>query len=354
MCDFPLLLLLFNRPDLTEVVLKSIKDIRISKIYIAIDGPRHDKPEERQLCLEVQRLAREFAVGKNVEFRLRDSNLGCGPGVKDALDWFFSREEAGIILEDDCEPAPDFFSFVSKMLYKYRDDKKIFMVSGDSFLPPGVESVHEYYFTKYTQIWGWGTWRDRWDKYRFHIREDELASWESAINQACPEKVEQLYWRRELNGLLSREIPHTWDHQLQFSSWREGCKCICSGANLITNHGLRSDATHTKFFIPKMFKEKSKNLVSKHTSSPHPQYFIEIDEILFWFHYLQGDANRFQQILIDADQEIQKYLLRHPEMGGVHNCVRTMADPMIGEVFDLFKRWFKKQADLLARAVHIK
>jgi hypothetical protein len=349
MSEFPLLLLLFNRPDLTEILLKSIEEIKISKIYIAIDGPRLTRPEDKTLCQKVQQLAREFAAGRNVEFRIRDSNLGCGPGVKDAIDWFFLNEEAGIILEDDCEPCPDFFGFVSRMLHEFRNDKSIFMVSGDNFLPNGIESVNNFYLTKYTQIWGWGTWRDRWEKYKFHIQEDELSGWESAIDQMCPEKAEQLYWRRELNNLLSKEMPHTWDHQLQFSSWREGCKNICPSANLITNHGLRNDATHTTTFIPKMFKEISKNLVNKHTTSASPQYFLEIDQILFWFHYLQGDASRFQQILIDSDQGFQKYLLKHPEIGGVHNCVRTMADPMLGEVVDLFKRWFNKQVDLLLR-----
>ena len=42
--------------------------------------------------------------------------------VSSAIGWFFEQEAEGIILEDDCLPAPAFFNFCDNLLEKYRND----------------------------------------------------------------------------------------------------------------------------------------------------------------------------------------------------------------------------------------
>ena len=133
----PLLLLLFNRPDLTASLLQIIESIFDRRIYIAIDGPRPGSQEDTSLCREVTRIVDRFSEKRLIPCRMliQSENLGCGPGVKAALDWFFENDESGIILEDDCHPHTDFFRFQDEMLERYRDDDSVFMVSGSSFLP---------------------------------------------------------------------------------------------------------------------------------------------------------------------------------------------------------------------------
>ena len=42
----PVLLLAFNRPELTEKVIESIKNYKPSKIYVSVDGPRKENVDD--------------------------------------------------------------------------------------------------------------------------------------------------------------------------------------------------------------------------------------------------------------------------------------------------------------------
>lgn len=339
---FPVLLILFNRPDLTAGLLDIVRGQSGRRIYIAADGPRPEKPQDGQLCAEVQEMARDFARHYDGECRLQlqSANLGCGPGVKAALDWFFDNEEAGIILEDDCHPHADFFRFQDEMLERYCGDASVFMVSGSSFLPKPFTLNAPSFFTKYAQIWGWGTWRRAWEKYEFLMQEGQRDSWVNVIEGACPDKAERYYWLREFNKLCGKPVPHTWDYQLQFSLWKANGKCLWPTQNLATNRGLRSDATHTLNPSDYLCQEAC-GLHAGLDGSPIPQS-AEIDKLLFWFHFLEGDVNRFRYILFESDESIQANLREISALGDIYTCRRIIADPMLGEVFNLAGKWLKK------------
>jgi GT2 family glycosyltransferase len=144
----PVLLLLFNRPDYTKILLEAIASIPLTSIYIAIDGPRTDHPEDINQINEVKKLVEGTQFRAPVIHKLyRDHNLGCRNGVKNALDWFFQQEEAGIILEDDCIPDPSFFPYCDELLEKYAKEEKDFAISGDNFLMEKVQIRDSYYFS---------------------------------------------------------------------------------------------------------------------------------------------------------------------------------------------------------------
>ena len=337
-----LLLILFNRPDLTFELFDILRAQPERRIYIAADGPRPGNEEDKSLCSDVQALARKFAdqYDGEVLLQIQSSNLGCGPGVKAAIDWFFENEEAGIILEDDCHPSQDFFRFQDKMLERYRDDDSVFMVSGSSFLPRPLTIEAPFFFTKYTQIWGWGTWRRSWKKYEFLLAEEDRLDWMQVLDDACPEIAERFYWMREFNKLCGKSVPHTWDYQLQFSAWKSKSKCIWPSTNLVTNRGLRPDATHTissSDYLCQKAREIGSNLDAQPAS-----YNLELDKLLFWFHFLEGDVNRFRYILFESDESIQSNLREIAALGDIYTSRRIVADPMLGEVVELGIKWLKK------------
>ena len=52
------------------------------------------------------------------------------------------------------------------MLKIYKDEKKIFAISGNCFLKNlNKPNEAQYYFSKYSFIWGWATWKNRWEKF---------------------------------------------------------------------------------------------------------------------------------------------------------------------------------------------
>jgi hypothetical protein len=299
----PILIILFNRPDLTkELFLIIEKHCDQRNIYIAIDGPRHSNELDAKLCFQVVKIASDFAQkhGKNCQLLIKPKNLGCGLGVKSAIDWFFENEEKGIILEDDCHPCNEFFRVLDEMLERFKHNQSISMVSGTSFIPAGLSYSFDFFLSKYSQIWGWGTWRRVWENYVFEFDENQKTDFQNIIWRSCLEFPERYYWLQRLDQLCANFPPYTWDYQFQFMAWKNSQKSLISSKNLVLNHGHRNDSTNTnianiKFakstFGGHFFQEIRSNLA----------YEPEIDEIIFWFSILHGDINRFRELINNSD-----------------------------------------------------
>ena len=108
----PILLLGFNRPDLIRQQIANIAPYKPSKVFFAVDGWRNE--EEKVLC-EATRAAVEL-INWPCELKtyFRDENRGCRNAPPEAITWFFNAVESGIVLEDDCHPAPGFIDFATE------------------------------------------------------------------------------------------------------------------------------------------------------------------------------------------------------------------------------------------------
>jgi len=111
-----ILFLVFNRPNTTKKVFDKICQLKPSKLYIASDGPRTTNKIERKKIEKVRQIVNKVDWPCKLKTLYRDKNLGCKKAVSSAIDWFFSFEKKGIILEDDCVPSLDFFYFCENLL----------------------------------------------------------------------------------------------------------------------------------------------------------------------------------------------------------------------------------------------
>ena len=110
--NMPVLLLVFNRPELTAKVMDAIRAARPPRLYIAGDGPRRNKAKDAELVANTRAIVMDHINWScEVSTLFRDDNMGCGRAVSRAIDWFFDHEEEGIILEDDCVPSGSFFRY---------------------------------------------------------------------------------------------------------------------------------------------------------------------------------------------------------------------------------------------------
>lgn len=341
----PILLILFNRPDLTVGLLDIVRMQSGRRIYIAADGPRPDNPQDEQLCSEVQKMALSFADGYDGECRLQlqKSNLGCGPGVKAAIDWFFENEEAGFILEDDCHPHVDFFRFQDEMLVRHQFNNDIFSVAGSSFLPLGLKPSAPIFLTKFTQIWGWGTWRRSWEKYQFQFKDEDFSPLEKVISLQFDSSAIAYYWKRELLNLQARKIPHTWDIQLQLCCWREGAKNIAPVGNLVTNRGFRGDATHTKEFSLR-YEKPAEALSGGEIGFDLPEYCEALDILIFWTHTLGMNENRWKYLLLESDAEFTLRLKELSSLGDIYKMKQIIEWPKILDLIHITARFFWNKA----------
>ena len=231
--ETPVLFLVFNRPKTTARVFEEIRKAKPLRLYVAADGPRSGRQGEARLCAQVRKIATSVDWKCKVKTLFRKKNLGCKRAVSSAINRFFKNEKEGIILEDDCLPNPDFFRFCEAMLKKYRHNKRIMHIGGNNFQNGIKRGNASYYFSSYSHVWGWATWRRAWNHYN-----------------PCPAKLPQNlswyewpYWRYVLWKLPKID---TWDLQWHLSVLSEGGLAVTPNVNLVSNIGFSKDALHTK------------------------------------------------------------------------------------------------------------
>lgn len=244
------LFVVFNRPETTREVFGAIRAARPPRLYVAADGPRAGRRGEAERSAEVRGIATAVDWPCEVNTLFRDRNLGCKMGVSGAIDWFFDHEDEGIILEDDVLPLPGFFEFCDELLARYRDDEQVAMISGCNLISNRMAARDSYFFSRYTHIWGWASWRRAWRHY-----DVALTDWPRWRDSGGLERVGgnnmlfSGYWRKVFNAVHAGKID-TWDYQWTFACWRAGGLSVISGFNQTTNLGFGTDATHTTAAAP--------------------------------------------------------------------------------------------------------
>ena len=239
----PVLFLVFNRPELTSNVFDRIRTCRPNRLFIAADGPRQNVPGDIEKCSQVRKIVSNIDWPCKVETLFRDENMGCGRAVSSAITWFFKHVEAGIILEDDCLPDLSFFPYCEELLNYYRQNEKVLMISGCNLHQPPPATPYSYFFSRFTHIWGWATWRNRWEEYDF-----DLKSWaEHRHKRTLRKRMRKdaaVYWSHIFDRMYEGEID-TWDHQLSYLSFITDKANVIPAVNLVANIGFGTEATHT-------------------------------------------------------------------------------------------------------------
>lgn len=240
----PILFLIFNRPNLAQRVFASIREAKPTQLFVAADGPRDDRPGEAEKCEQARRIIEAVDWDCEILTLFREKNLGCGRGPSSAIDWFFEHVEEGIILEDDCLPHPDFFTFCATLLDRYANDKRVSVITGNNFQGGRKRGDAAYYFSKYNHCWGWATWKRAWCH-----NDLTLAFWPGWKGSASwarhmPDKIERRYWTDIFDRMYRIEID-SWAYSWTCCVWRHGGLTATPNVNLVTNIGFGPDGTHT-------------------------------------------------------------------------------------------------------------
>ena len=246
----PVLLLIFRRPETTRRVFEAIRQARPTRLYVAADGPRPDHPTDAERCAEARAVVQEIDWPCDVFTLFQEKNLNCGLGPVTALNWFFGQEPEGIILEDDCVPAPSFFWFCAELLARYRHEARVMHIGGNNFgsearQAPAPEAL-SYHFSTQRNSWGWATWRRAWQLYDYHLTDFQAVVAAGTLNEAFTGPLEKYYRLGKMAGVLALpQPPDVWDYQWEYTIARHHGLYIVPAVNLVGNIGFGHDSTHT-------------------------------------------------------------------------------------------------------------
>lgn len=132
----------FARVEYARQVFDAIKKAQLRKLFFYSNKARADHPEEVKNNNEIRSWIKEIDWPCELHQFFRDEYVDVYTSLKGAIDWLFENEEQGIILEDDCVPSLAFFDYCDQLLPKYKDDKRIWMISGFKYITAVPYSVY--------------------------------------------------------------------------------------------------------------------------------------------------------------------------------------------------------------------
>ena len=161
MVETPVLFVTFVRPDYARQTWEGIKATKPKTLYFYSNKGRAEKEGEVERNNEIRSYINEIDWDCDLHIFFREECVNVYDSLRGAIDWLFDNEERGIILEEDCVPTKAFFSFVDQMIEKFKEDKRVWCISGDNIIKQNP-SGYDYMFSHLHAMYGWASWRDRW------------------------------------------------------------------------------------------------------------------------------------------------------------------------------------------------
>lgn len=274
----PVLVIIFNRPELTRKIFDQIRKVKPLFLFIAADGPRPDVPGDLEKCAATREISNEINWECELRTLFREDNRGCGHGPAEAITWFFDHVEEGIILEDDCLPDERFFPFCAELLERYRTNEHIAMISGTNLLGQWKPNRQSYLFSALGGTWGWASWRRAWSYFDYSAAAWKTAEGKRRVEETLGRKSFFRHFSNEFDFYFKEQRRDVWDFQWYFSRLYHGGYSIVPAVNLISNIGFDGDGTHT-------FGAKSPSSLKPTyaLSFPLKHTPIEVDQFYDWY-----------------------------------------------------------------------
>ena len=242
----PVLVVAHRRPELAALMVDALLACSSTvelEILVVVDGARDPSQEA-----DVLHVADTFARGlRRTHHRIirRTENLGVARSVPVACDGFFSSNEYGVVLEDDCIPSPEFIEYCAALSGIRSEFPAVGLICGTALLGDRVTSpsLCRLRTSRFSLSWGWASWRSTWMKYHLNTKGWARSPrvWGVLLEGGA---LRTLDWAR-LFSSLSSDSPWSWDYQLNLALWRNGLVAVHPSADLVENQGFGPGASNT-------------------------------------------------------------------------------------------------------------
>ncbi len=250
----------FNRYDELTRVVDALVYCPTDHISFFFDGPK--TPSDAKIQDRLKLYIYDKLNGQ-IPYQIvnRETNLGLRENVVLSLTEFFSSNEFGVILEDDCVPSPDFYYFLKWVNLQFKNNRNVFCATGNRF--PFLCKNSTVLLSRYVSVWGWATWNDRW----FEFVED-LYNLLQQTNKTLSHKLyfyEKTYFEL-VNSRIQEKHIDSWAYLFQFKMFERKSLCIVPPWNMVQNIGFNENATHTIGLNPSLFSTPTSSQISRDTN----------------------------------------------------------------------------------------
>ena len=221
-----------------------------SELYIFSDAAK--SPEDEQTIQSVRAFVNTIGGFKSIHIFEAKKNKGLGLSIISGVTQVLLEHDKVIVLEDDLRITPNFLLFMNSCLNAYQHEPKVFSVSGYSFdLGKDDKERYDAYFLNRGWSWGWATWKDRWEKVDWEVKDYAL------FIQDIDAQKEFSKGGSDLNKMLSKQMSgklDSWAIRWFYHQFRSQGLTVYPVLSKVYNEGFDEDATHTigsvKRYIP--------------------------------------------------------------------------------------------------------
>lgn len=238
MVETPVLFETFVRVDYARQVWEAIKASQPKKLYFYSNKGRIDKKGEIEKNNEIRSWVNEIDWDCELNTWFREETVDVYTSLRGAISWLFENEECGIILEDDCVPTKAFFSFVDQMIEKFRNEDKIWCISGGNFVDESVID-DDYFFSHYHYMYGWATWANRWKKidWTCHLKKEDITR--SLFKEIYLTRKQVTFRVKELKNKINYlNSTKCWDYLFGYTIDKDKGLTVHPKYHLVTNIGI--------------------------------------------------------------------------------------------------------------------
>ena len=232
-------LFIYDRPQCTERVLESLRRNHVNELYVFQDGI--GEKTNRTAWQQNEKLIKKIDWCKVHYLQNQQKASSLDRQIISGINRVFEEKNEVIVVEDDCVISDDGIEFIQRCLEKYKNNKKVIDVG--AYLEP--INIPDNYTLPVIAAgapggWGWGTWKDRWEKFQKdysvigHIW-DSLK--ENPTFDHCGYTIKKIltdYW------LLG-----TWDLWWGIYVLAQGGISVRPTGNKVYNIGFENPGTHT-------------------------------------------------------------------------------------------------------------
>jgi hypothetical protein len=242
----PIILFVYNRLDHTKKTIEALEKNRLaveSDLYIFSDAPKDKKGQND--VEKVRAYIGNVDGFKNVRIIKRDKNLGLAKSIISGVSEVIKKHGRVIVLEDDLVTAPNFLVYMNEALHVYKNDKRIYSVTGynhpSSLMKIPSSYKHDVYLCPRAASWSWATWKDRWKDVDWDIKDfkefKKNKRKQKEYNYSGDDKTNMLI--AQMKGMLD-----SWAIRWDYHHFKKGAFCLYPVRSLIDNVGHDGTGVH--------------------------------------------------------------------------------------------------------------
>ena len=239
----PIVLFVYNRPNLTRHVLLALRKnklFRSSKLFIFSDGPKDDDSEKS--VKKVRNVLSNYNNLKNIYISLNKDNKGLSTSIITGVSNILSDFKSVIVLEDDLITSTYFLKYMNTGLSLYENETDVASIHSYFYPVNSINQLPNYFFLKGADCWGWATWRDRWDL--FENNPNELLNKINSMNLSNEFSLEKRAGFYNMLRDTSKGKIDSWAIRWHASMYLQNKLTLYPKVSFIHNIGNDGSGTH--------------------------------------------------------------------------------------------------------------